>query len=46
MRSRFDKETRAKAVRLVQEHKGNYESECAAINAVSARLGMTAETLR
>lgn len=46
MRSRFDKETRAKAVRLVQEHKGDYESEYAAIKAVSARLGMTAETLR
>lgn len=46
MRGRFDKETRAKAVRLVQEHKGDYESEYAAIKAVSARLGMTAETLR
>jgi transposase len=46
MRSRFDRETRAKAVRLVQEHTGDYESEYAAIKAVSARLGMTAETLR
>jgi transposase len=46
MRSRYDTETRAKAVRLVQEHKGDYESEYAAIKAVSARLGMTAETLR
>ena len=46
MRSRYDKETRAKAVRLVQEHRGDYESEYAAIKAVSARLGMTAETLR
>jgi transposase len=46
MRSRFDRETRAKAVRLVQEHRGDYESEYAAIQAVSARLGMTAETLR
>jgi transposase len=46
MRGRFDRETRAKAVRLVQEHKGDYESEYAAIKAVSARLGMTAETLR
>jgi transposase len=43
---RFDRETRAKAVRLVQEHRGDYESEYAAIKAVSARLGMTAETLR
>jgi transposase len=46
MRSKFDKETRAKAVRLVQEHKGDYESEYAAIKAISGRLGMTAETLR
>ena len=46
MRGRFDKETRAKAVRLVREHRGDYESEYAAIKAVSARLGMTAETLR
>jgi len=46
MRSRYDRETRAKAVRLVQEHKGDYESEYAAIKSVSARLGMTAETLR
>jgi transposase len=46
MRSRFDRETRAKAVRLVQEHRRDYESEWAAIKAVSARLGMTAETLR
>jgi transposase len=46
MPSRFDKETRAKTVRLVQEHKGDYESEYAAIKAVSTRLGMTAETLR
>lgn len=46
MPSRFDKETRAKAVRLVREHASDYESEWAAIKAVSARLGMTAETLR
>jgi transposase len=43
---RFDRETRAKAVRLVQEHRGDYESEYAAIKAVATRLGMTAETLR
>jgi len=46
MPSRFDRETRAKAVRLVREHAGDYESEYAAIRAISARLGMTAETLR
>ncbi|MDQ3885829.1 MAG: IS3 family transposase, partial [Actinomycetota bacterium] len=46
MPSRFDKEIRAKAVRLVREHVGGYESEWAAIRAVSARLGTSAETLR
>ena len=46
MPSRFDKETRAKAVRLVRDHVGDYESEWAAIRAVSARLGTSAETLR
>jgi transposase len=43
---RYDKDTRAKAVRLVVEHTENYDSEWAAITAVSARLGMSAETLR
>jgi transposase len=46
MPSRFDKQTRAKAVRLVQDHVGDYESEGAAIKVVSARLGTSAETLR
>ena len=46
MSSRFDKGTRAKAVRLVKDHVGDYESQWAAIKAVSARLGMSAETLR
>lgn len=43
---RYDKDTRAKAVRLVVEHVQDYDSEWAAITAVSARLGMSAETLR
>ena len=46
MPSRFNKDTRAKAVRLVKDHVGDYESQWAAIKAVSARLGMSAETLR
>ncbi len=36
----------AKAVRLVCDHVGDDDSEWAAITAVSARLGMSAETLR
>ena len=43
---KYDQETRAKAIRLVREHAGDYPSEYAAITAVARRLGMTAETLR
>lgn len=46
MPSKYDEQTRAKAVRLVTEHVEDYDSEWAAIVAVSGRLGMTAETLR
>ena len=46
MASKYDPETRAKAVRPVLEHRDNYPSEWAAITAVSKRLGMNAETLR
>jgi transposase len=33
-------------MRLVREHAGDYETEWAAMKAISARLGMSAETLR
>lgn len=46
MPSKYDEQTKAKAVRLVTEHVQDYASEWAAIQAVSGRLGMTAETLR
>lgn len=46
MPSKYDEQTRAKAVRLVTEHVDDYESEWAAITAVAGRLGMTTETLR
>jgi transposase len=46
MSSRFSPEMKAKAVRLVRDHAAEYPSEWAAIVAVSARLGMGAETLR
>jgi len=42
----YGAETRAKAVRLVREHAGDYESEFAAMKAVAGRLGMSAETVR
>ncbi len=46
MPAKYDEATKAKAVRLVVEHRDDYDSEWAAITAVSSRLGMTAETLR
>lgn len=42
----YSRETRARAIRLVREHAGDYESEYAAIRAVAGRLGMSGETLR
>lgn len=45
MPSRYDGETKAKAVRLVKDHVADYETEWAAISAISARLDMNAETL-
>jgi transposase len=43
----YSRETRERAVRLVQEHAKDYPSEFAAMKAVAARLGIgTAETLR
>jgi transposase len=46
MPSKYDEQTKAKAVRLVTEHIEDYDSEWAAITAVAGRLGMTPETLR
>ncbi len=46
MPTKFDSETRAKAVRLVLDHRDEYDSEWAAMKTVSSRLVMTAETLR
>src|SRR5712691_8249689 len=43
----YSAEVKAKAVRLVREHAGDYPSEWAAISAVASRLGIgRAETLR
>src|SRR5690606_11274586 len=46
MPAKYDEATKAKAVRLVVDHRDDYDSEWAAMKAVSARVGMTAETLR
>jgi transposase len=46
MAIRYDKNTKARAVRLVREHVGDYETEWAAMKAIAGRLGMSPETLR
>jgi transposase len=46
MPSKYDSDLKAKAIRLVREHAGDYPTEYAAITAVAGRLGMTTETLR
>lgn len=42
----FAPEVRERAVRLVLEHQGEYESQWAAIRAIAEKLGCSAETLR
>jgi len=46
MPKKYDEDIRARAIRLVTEHAGDYPSEWEAIKTVSGRLGMNAETLR
>jgi transposase len=43
---RYPVEVRERAVRLVLEHRGEYQTEWAAITSIAAKCGMTAETLR
>jgi transposase len=42
MAIRYDENTKARAVRLVREHRDDYDSEWAALKAISRRSGMTA----
>ena len=44
--TRYPKEVRERAVRLVFEHEREYDSQWAAISSVASKVGMTAETLR
>jgi transposase len=47
MPKQYPRELRERAVRLVAEHRADYESEYAAIRSIAAKLGIaTAETLR
>jgi transposase len=43
---KYPAEIRERAVRLVQEHAGEYPSQWAAITSIAAKCGITPETLR
>ena len=45
-RNKFSPEVRDRAVRMVEEHRGDYASEWAAINSIAGKIGCTVETLR
>lgn len=44
--SKHPAEVRQRAVRLVVEHRGEYDSEWAAIRSIATKFGVTPETLR
>ena len=44
--TKYSPEVRERAVRMVFEHQGEYESQWAAIVSIGAKIGCTAETLR
>jgi len=45
-RVRYSPEVRERAVRMVLEHQGEYESQWAAMCSIAQKIGCTAETLR
>ncbi len=45
-RGRYPQELRERAVRMVQEHRGEYPSEWAAITSIAGKLGVGTEALR
>jgi transposase-like protein len=44
--ARYSPEVRARAVRMVLEHRSDYPSQWAAINSIASKIGCTGETLR
>lgn len=44
--NRYSSETRARAVRMVLEHQGSYETQNAAVAAIAPKIGCIPETLR
>ena len=45
-RNKFSPEFRDRAVRMVDEHRGDYPSEWAAMTSIAGKVGCTTETLR
>ena len=46
IKNNFSPEVRERAVRMLHEHQGEYASQWAAIQSISAKIGCTPETLR
>ncbi len=44
--NRYSPEVRERAIRLVQEHQAEYESQWVAMVSIAPKIGCTAETLR
>lgn len=44
--NRYSPETRARAVRIVHDNQSNYESQSAAIKAITPKIGCGRDTLR
>ncbi len=44
--NRYSPEMRARVVRMVQEHRGSYETQSAAVAAIAPKIGCIPETLR
>jgi transposase len=44
--NRYSPEVQSRAVRMVLEHQGSYETQSAAITAIAPKIGCIAETLR
>jgi len=45
-RSRYSPEVRERAVRMVMEHRDEYETEWATITSIAGKIGCSTETLR
>ena len=45
-RSRFSAEVRERAVRMVQEHRKDHDSEWEAMKSIASKIGCSTETLR